>query len=126
MGRSRNRCIAGVVAAIAVSSCSSSGESDQPTTPPPVHTVQPNAGNVTQATFGFATAVGDLTVTATAPVLGSDDGGPWLTMTVRAENRSPNEIQSPQFELHCKGNPAGGASIPSATFDVNKPVPSLS
>jgi hypothetical protein len=129
MGRSSSRRIAFVVAVLAISSCSSSddaGDSDASTGSAPVDSVRPNAANGTPATFGDPASLGDLKVTASDPVFGTDDSGPWLTVTLRAENRTNIDVSSPQFELRCSGSTRGGSWIPPATFTPGEKVPPLS
>ncbi len=104
MSRSSRCSIAVVVALVALSACSSSGESDE--------SIAPSTGDRSTrcgriqptelaATFGQAEPIGDLQVTTSDPTIGTDDGGPWLTVTVRAENHSAGDVQTPQFELRC-------------------------
>jgi hypothetical protein len=116
------RGVAVVAAVAAVSSCSSSSESDASTAPPD-DTVRTNAANGTPATFGIPVAVGDLKVTASDPVIETDESGPWLTVTVSAENRSPSDVQSPQFELRCAGSSSGGTWLETSTFKQGESVP---
>jgi hypothetical protein len=121
--------IAIVVATLTISSCSSSGESgesDASSAPPPVDSVRPNSANGTPVTFGDSAALGDLRVTASNPVIGSDQDGPWLTVTVRAENQTQIDVQSPQFELRCSGSAAGGSWMATSTLAPGEPVPPLS
>jgi hypothetical protein len=126
MGPSSRRSVAVVVAVIAISSCSSARQSDTSVAPQPVDSVGTNPSNGTQATFGVPAVVGDLNITASDPVIESDDIGPWLTLTVRAENQTEADVQAPQLELHCSGNPAGGAWLETSTFKQDEPVSSRS
>jgi hypothetical protein len=117
------RTVAVVVAVAAISSCSSTGESGASIAPQPVDTVRTNAANGAAATFGVPAVVGDLKITASNPVVETDEGGPWLTLTVRAENRSPSDVQSPQLELRCAGSSSGGTWLETSTFKQGEPVP---
>lgn len=117
------RAVAVVVAVTAISSCSSTGESDTSLDLQPVDTVRTNASNGAAATFGVPAVVGDLKVTASNPVVETDESGPWLTVTVRAENQSPGDVQSPQFELRCSGSSSGGTWLETSTFEQGEPVP---
>jgi hypothetical protein len=124
MASSSRRNIAVAVAMIALAACSSSSDTDESVAPEPVDSVpRANPANGTPATFGVPADVGDLKVTASDPVIGTDDGGPWLTVTVRAENRSAVDVQSPQFELRCSGSNAGGSWMETSTFIPGQPVP---
>jgi hypothetical protein len=107
---------------MAISSCSSTSGSDASDATQPVTSVRTNPANGTPATFGVAAAVGDLTVTANDPVIGTDESGPSLTLNVRAENRTQLDVQSPQFELRCSGSSAGGTSLATSTFVQGEPV----
>ena len=127
MSRSSRCSIAVVVALVALSACSSSGESDGSIAPSPgdsVDSVRPNPLNGTAATFGQAEPIGDLQVTTSDPTIGTDDGGPWLSVTVRAENHSAGDVQTPQFELRCAGSNAGGSWRETSTFLPGSPVTS--
>ena len=121
MGPSSRRSVAVVVLAMAMSSCSSTKESDAPTQP--VDTVRTNAANGTPATFGVPAAIGDLEITASDPAIGIDGSGPWLTLNVRAENRSQGDVRTPQFELRCSGSSSGGSWLETSTFKQGEPVP---
>jgi hypothetical protein len=123
MGPSSRRSIAVLAALMAISACSSSGESDSPVdSQQPADSVRPNPATGTPAEFGVPTSVGDLKVTASDPVIGTDDGGPWLAVTMRAENRSPIDVQTPQLELRCSGSNAGGSWMETSTFLPGVPV----
>jgi hypothetical protein len=126
MGRSSGRSIAIVVGVMAISSCSSTSESDASSAPAPVDSVRPSAANGTPATFGDSATLGDLKVTATNPVVETDETGPWLTLTMRAENETLGTIQSPQLELRCSGSAAGGSWMEISTFKPGEPVPANS
>lgn len=123
MGPSSRRGVAVVALVVALSSCSSTAESTPSTVPPPAESVQLGATDGPVATFGAPASVGDLQVTASNPVVGSDDTGPWLTLTVRAENQSPADTAAPQFQLRCSGSTAGGAWLPTSTFKQDQSVP---
>ncbi len=109
---------------IAISSCSSAGDTETSIAPQPADSVRPNPANGTPATFGEPADVGDMKVTASDPVVETDEAGPWLTVTVRAENRSAGDVQTPQFELRCSGSSAGGSWMTTSTFIPGAPVPS--
>lgn len=123
MGTSSRRSVAVVVLVVAISSCSSTGESDASTAPPSVDSVRTNPANGASPTFGVAAALGDLKVTISDPVVEADESGPWLTVTVRAENRSPGSVQPPQVALRCSGSSALGAWLTTSTFKQEEPVP---
>ena len=123
MGPVSRRSVALVVTVLAMSSCSSTSQSDTPTVPPPAGTVRPIVAGGTPATFGVAAAVGGLQLTASDPVIGSDGDGPWLTVTVHADNRSRGDVRTPQFELRCSGSSAGGSWLEASTFKPGDPVP---
>jgi hypothetical protein len=76
--------------------------------------------------FGDPAALGDLKVTVSNPLVDSDTDGPFLTLTVRAENTTSADVPSPQFQLLCSGNPTGGAWLTTSTFKQEDPVLSLS
>jgi hypothetical protein len=122
MGHSWRRGVVVVVAVMAISSCSSTSGSDTSDATQPVTSVRTNPANGTPATFGVAAAVGDLTLTASDPVIGTDESGPWLTLNVRAENRTQLDVQSPQFEFRCSGSTAGGTWLATSTFVPGQPV----
>jgi hypothetical protein len=124
MAFSPKRIIAFVVAMIAISSRSASGDTETSVAPQPADSVRPNPFNGTAATFGEPADVGDMKVTASGPVVETDEAGPWLTVTVRAENRSAGDVQTPQFELRCSGSSAGGSWLEISTFTPGAPVPS--
>jgi hypothetical protein len=111
-----------VVAVVAISSCSSTSQSDASVATQPDNSVRTNPANGTPATFGVSAVVGDLKVTATDPVIETDGSGPWLTLTVRAENQTQLDIQSPQFEIRCSGSSAGGTWLATSTFLPGAPV----
>jgi hypothetical protein len=115
--------VAAVVLATAFASCSSTSESDTSVSPQPVDSAQTDTADGTGATFGTPVAIGDLKVTASDPVIESDESGPWLTLTVRAENRTQLDVQSPLFELRCSGSSAGGAWLTTSSFEQQVPVP---
>jgi len=113
----------GVAVLVLLPACSSedgAASSTEPTTGDSVRSA-PATGPL--ATFGAPTTVGDLEITASNPVVESDAGGPWLTLTVRAENRSQADSQAPQFQLRCSGSAAGGAWLPTSTFKQDESVP---
>jgi len=123
MSRSSRLAGAGLALVVALSACSSNGDSATTTATPTVGSQQA-AGTVgPRATFGAPTAVGDLEITASNPVIESDAKGPWLSVTVRAENRSQVDSPSPQFQLRCSGSAAGGAWLPTSTFKQDESVP---
>ena len=109
-----------------MSSCSSSGKSDTSVAPETVGSTRPTTAAGSAGVFGDPAALGDLKVTVSNPVIESDADGPFLTLTVRAENTTPADVQSPQFQLRCSGNPAGGAWLTTSTFKQEDPVLSLS
>jgi hypothetical protein len=120
---------AATVLLVAISACSSSGDSGttitaQPIDSAPAQSTPANAADGGTATFGVPTKAGDLRITASDPVIESDADGPWLTLNVLAENRSPNDVQSPLFELRCSGDPTGGAWLPTSTFKAEETVAS--
>lgn len=122
-----SRCrVAVAVAAMAMSSCSSDGKSDTSVAPETVGSVRPTTAAGSPGTFGDPAALGDLKVTVSNPVIGSDADGPFLTLTVRAENTTAADVRSPRFQLRCSGNPAGGAWLTTSTFKQDDAVPSLS
>ena len=108
---------------MAISSCSSTSNSDASIAPQPVDTVRTNPANGTAATFGVPAAIGDLKITASDPIIGTDGSGPWLTLNVRAENRSRGDVRTPQFELRCSGSASGGSWLETSTFKQGEPVP---
>jgi hypothetical protein len=118
--------VALVVSVLAISACSSTSKSDTPTVPPPADTVRSTALGGTPATFGVPAAVGALKVTSSDPTIGSDADGPWLTVTVHADNSSPGVVQAPQFELRCSGSSAGGTWLQASTFKPGDPMPARS
>lgn len=115
-----------VVLVMATSSCSSSSGSDASVATQTVGSVRPTTAAGSPGAFGDPAALGDLKVTVSNPVIDSDADGPFLTLTVRAENTTPADVQSPQFQLRCSGNPTGGAWLTTSTFKQEDPVPSLS
>ncbi len=123
MRSSSRRMVAVVVLAVAIASCSSTSNSDASIAPQPVDTVRTNAANGAPATFGVPAAVGDLKITVSDPVIETDESGPWLTLTVRAENRSQGGERTPQFELRCSGSASGGSWLETSTFKQGEPVP---
>jgi hypothetical protein len=123
MGRSSRRSVAVVVLLTAFSSCSSTSEPDTSVAPQPVDSARTDTADGAAATFGTPLAIGDLRITASDPVVEADDDGPWLTMAVRAENRTQGDLQSPLFELRCSGSSAGGAWLTISTFKQQEPVP---
>lgn len=122
MGRSSRRSVAVVVLAVALTSCSSDGKAAPSTALQRVGSVPANPAEGTTA-FGEPVVLGDLIVTASDPVVESDASGPWLTMTVRADNSSLSDIQAPAFELRCAGSEAGGAWLTTSTFKQQDTVP---
>ena len=120
------RSVAVVVLAMAVSSCSSSGKSDTSVAPETVGSVRPTTAAGSPGTFGDPAPLGELKVTVSNPVIESDADGPFLTLTVRAENTTPADVSSPQFQLRCSGNPVGGAWLTTSSFKQEDPVLSLS
>jgi hypothetical protein len=124
MGSWSRRSIACAVAMIAISSCSSSDETETSIASQPVDSVRSNPANGAAVTFGEPADVGDMKVTASDPVVETDESGPWLTVTIRAENRSAGDVQTPQFELRCSGSSAGGSWLGISTFIQGAPVPS--
>ena len=122
MGSSSRGCGAVVVLSVATLSCSSTNESGASMAPQPVETVRTNAANGTPATLGVPAAIGSLKITASNPVIGTDGSGPWLTLTVRAENRSQGDARTPQFELRCSGSSSGGSWLETSTFKQGEPV----
>jgi hypothetical protein len=122
-----SRCSAAlVVLMMAAASCSSSGESDASVAPETVGSVRPTTAAGSPGAFGDPATLGDLKVTVSNPVIESDADGPFLTLTVRAENTTPADVQSPQFQLRCSGNPTGGTWLTTSTFKQEDPVLSLS
>ena len=122
MGHSSRRCAAVVVLSLATLSCSSTKESGGSSSLQPVDTVRTNPANGTPATFGVPAAIGGLKITASDPVIGTDSNGPWLTLNVRAENRSQGDVRTPQFELRCSGSSSGGSWLETSTFKQGEPV----
>ncbi len=120
------RSVAVVVLVMATWSCSSSGESDTSVAPETVGSVRPTTAAGSPGTFGDPAALGDLKVTVSNPVIESDVDGPFLTLTVRAENTTSADVPSPQFQLRCSGNPTGGAWLTTSTFKQEDSVLSLS
>ncbi len=122
-----SRCrVAVAVAAMAMSSCSSDGKSDTSVAPETVGSTRPTTAAGSPGTFGDPAALGDLKVTISNPRIESDADGPFLTLTVRAENTTAADVQSPQFQLRCSGNPTGGTWLTTSTFKQEAPVLSLS
>ena len=122
MGSSSRRSVAVVVLSITIMSCSSTDGSGASTALPPVDTVRANAANGTPATFGVAATIGGLKITASDPAVGTDGSGPWLTLNVRAENRSQGDVRTPQFELRCSGSSSGGSWLETSTFKQGEQV----
>lgn len=122
-----SRCsVAIVVVLMAISSCSSTGDADTSIASQPVDSVRTNTAAGTSEAFGVPLAFGDIKVTASNPVVETDESGPSLTMTVRAENRTQVDVQAPLFELRCAGSTRGGSWLTTSTFQQQEPVPPLS
>ncbi|HEY7627902.1 MAG TPA: hypothetical protein VH761_12570 [Ilumatobacteraceae bacterium] len=122
MGRSSRRSVVLALLAVVLASCSSDGKSAPSTVPPPAASAVAEPAEGTTA-FGEPAVLGELTITARDPLIESDESGPWLTITVRADNSSVSDVPSPTFELRCAGSAAGGAWLTSSTFDQQDPVP---
>ena len=118
--RSTTFCSA-IVAAVVLVACSNSDDSSDVSQP--TESIGANeAAADERATFGQAAGMGELQVTASNPVADSDPDGPFLTMTVHAENSTNQEQQAPLFELHCAGSPAAGAWLNGTTYVQQGPV----
>ncbi|MEP7112535.1 MAG: hypothetical protein ABI862_04665 [Ilumatobacteraceae bacterium] len=115
-----------VVVVMTISSCSSTGDADTSIASQPVDSVRTNTSDGTSEAFGVPLAVGDIKVTASNPVVESDESGPSLTLTVRAENRTQVDVQAPLLELRCAGSTRGGTWLATSTFQQQEPVPPLS
>jgi hypothetical protein len=118
--------IAVVVATAPMVSCSSSSNTSTPIELQSADSIRANeAVDGTPATFGTAAILNEISITVTDPAATSDDGGPWLTLNVRAENPTDGELPSPFFEIHCAGNPDGGGFLGDGTFS-GEPLPAKS
>ena len=76
----------------------------------------------TAATFGKPATIGKLSITVTTPIVGGDQSGPWLTITVHVENASSETVSVP-FELHCDANPDGGGRQAQSTYTNGDAIP---
>jgi hypothetical protein len=123
MGPTSRRRVALVLSVLAISACSSTDKTDTSTVPPPADTAGPHIVGGTPATFGVAAAIGGLDVTASDPAIGSDADGPWVTLTVHADNRSQGIVRAPQFEVRCAGSSRGGSWLQVSTFEPGTEVP---
>ncbi len=111
---------------MATSSCSSSGKSDDIRGAGDDRLGAAHHGRRLARDVRDPAALGSLKVTVSNPMVESDADGPFLTLTVRAENKTSTDVQSPQFQLHCSGDRAGGAWLTTSTFKQEDPVPPLS
>jgi hypothetical protein len=111
-----------IVAAGVLVACSNSSDSSD--APQPTESIGANESAADErATFGQPAGMGELQVTASDPIADGDADGPFLTVTVRAENSTTQEQQAPLFELHCSGNPAAGAWLNGSAYVQQGLVP---
>lgn len=106
--------------AIVVLATSCSSTSSGSTTTPGLRSADSIRANEavggTPATFGTIATLAGVAITASDPVANSDESGPWLTVTVHAENPTDGDLPSPFFAVHCAGVPDGGGFLASSTF----------
>ena len=65
-----------------------------------------------------------VTVVVTRMTLGGDDLGPWLSVSVRAENRSGDSVTNPVLAIYCKGESEGGGWQADSTYSLGDELPS--
>jgi hypothetical protein len=76
-----------------------------------------------QGAFGEPVDVGDVSITLSDPVVGGDQGGPWLQVVVRVENRSDKAVGFVDAHIYCAGNDEGGGWLAGSTFDLLAGIP---
>lgn len=75
------------------------------------------------ATMGQPARLELVSITATYPVVGGDESGPWLTVTFHLENAT-DQTQGPiSFFILCSGNPKAGTWQAGSTLQPNAGVP---
>lgn len=109
------------LAALAISACSSTSKPEHPSARRQDESIQPcrYASDVRYSRFGRCPQGH-----SSDPVIESYGDGPWLTVTVLADNGSQGVIQAPQFELRCSGSSAARTWPATSTFKPGDPIPS--
>jgi hypothetical protein len=107
---------------------SSGGQSSTTTGGPLRPSGEVNAGNAAaaakKATLGETVTLDTgLTMKVTHMRIGGDNLGPWLTVAVRAENRSGQSTTNPQVAIYCKGEPEGGGYQADSTYSLSAELP---
>lgn len=80
------------------------------------------ADDAADALLGDSVELEDVTVTVTDLVVGGDDFGPWLEVTVRAENRG-EDTSNPYLAIVCNGSVEEGGWQADSTYDLNGELP---
>mgnify|MGYP006924535603 CR=1 FL=1 len=116
-----------LVVALALASCGSDGDSDPDSSEGELR----NAEDVRseELVYGVDGAIGDAieldgsTVLVEGVIVDGDDGGPWLAVDLRIENRSGSDIQFLDVGIVCAGNDESGGWQADSTIDLNAGIP---
>lgn len=76
-----------------------------------------------QGELGSEVELGDIAVTVSNPVFSGDDGGPWIEVEVRYENRGDTDIDWFEAGIICTGNDEVGGRQAGSTLDLNAGLP---
>lgn len=116
--------IFGLVAAATLVGCSSTSSGSKA---PLRDASSVRASAATVGALGQPIKMGDLTITVSNPVVGGDDAGGWLTVTVKVENLGSQKNEGFNPGIVCAGDASGsGAAQVSSTLNPGLGFPARS